>query len=359
MRKEKRRMYDVMKNMIDGKTVVIDHIDKDGKVTFTDGTTANNLAIYRFIKNDTELPTPQEITVQEGKLLLEGQEIETGTLYIEKVLTVSPGKILLIVKSMTEGKKDIFAYHIEEDAFKKVLGPVDEVEKLYENGVTVFATTVKTTHDVEVEDAETGDVKTVEEEGVSQRFFIYKDEIYTKGELAVPVHAFEAKEIDNKIILVARTKERYEEKVNAMGEAFLTVAEKEKGETIVGLVIHTSTMSFEIIEEVTEDKVYIEDLTIHVQTVDEEIKHIEYVHDDRDSLLIITEEGFIYTNNEYANRVAKGKEVVEAAMAHPHLIRLHPGRARNVFELANKAGDIVKVSVTKTKDRGYITEVEA
>lgn len=89
----------------------------------------------------------------------------------------------------------------------------------------------------------------------------------------------------------------------------------------------------------------------------DEVKEVKPTHDGRHSLLIITENGFIYSNANYNPRYALGQTAKDVADNYPFFVGLEPGTHRNVFTLSNENREIVKVEVVKTHDRGYTTNV--
>ena len=77
----------------------------------------------------------------------------------------------------------------------------------------------------------------------------------------------------------------------------------------------------------------------------------------RHSLLLKTENGFIYTNDGFHPCHAEGPVAKKAIEGYPHIIKLDAGRSRNVFVLANDKREVVKLEVVKTSDRGYTTNL--
>ena len=87
------------------------------------------------------------------------------------------------------------------------------------------------------------------------------------------------------------------------------------------------------------------------------VEHISITNSDYNSLLIVTESGFVYSNNGFHPRHAEGKVAKEAIKDYPYFIRLEAGSNRNVFTLANDKRETIKVEVVKTQDRGYTTNI--
>ena len=87
------------------------------------------------------------------------------------------------------------------------------------------------------------------------------------------------------------------------------------------------------------------------------VESISITNSGNNSLLIVTEKGFIYSNNGYNPRHAEGKVAKEAVKDYPYFIRLEAGSNRNVFTLANDKRETIKVEVVKTQDRGYTTNI--
>lgn len=107
-------------------------------------------------------------------------------------------------------------------------------------------------------------------------------------------------------------------------------------------------------EDLIDVRLYKEDVVLRKGDV---IENISITNSNNNSLLIVTENGFIYSNNGYHPRHAEGKVAKDAVKDYPYFIRLEAGTQRNVFTLANDKRETVKVEVVKTQDRGYTTNI--
>lgn len=125
-------------------------------------------------------------------------------------------------------------------------------------------------------------------------------------------------------------------------------------------VVRNATFYFAkiLLEDGTEEivDVYRKGSTVSIPD-GEVVENIRVTNDENHSLLIETNEGFIYSNNYRSPRHAKGSVAKSVIADYPYFVSLEPGTHRNVFTLANEKYEVVKLEVVKTNDRGFTTNV--
>lgn len=359
------RKNDRFESLIDGKERLVDLIDKStGNVVFDDGLRVSDLTAFNYLGNDTPIVIKDEdVIINDGKLTVKDNEIEVGTLKIKKTIsTIRENKILLLVDSLKESYFDVFEYDVKEDSFSKVLREITSIEKLYdcEQGEIYLVDKVEK-REIEVINEETGGYEKNNIEEFTNDVFIYDkaNRLYDNiiG-LDNPLgFLVTKKESDDKTVLVFRSKKGFEDVIDANDYSYPVLCDLEDKNEIVTELIFNKALDEYAESEEDEEYVFV---GFDVETFDikDEIVEIKCTYKNNESLLIITEGGIIFTNNGYYPRVAKGKDVFEAAIKHPYFVRLNPGTRHNEFVLANKQGEVVTISVTKTDDRGFVTSIK-
>lgn len=355
------RKEDQFKSMIDGTIKVVkDYSKETGEVQFYDGTIAKSLGAYKFLGNDTPYPIiPKDrIAVYDGKLSIDGEDVEVGTLYIQKVLATRTDNILLLVRGLDEEFSDIFEYTISEDKFRKLYSEINAAKEVYaDKDITVFKFSSDFPKIVEKYDEETGEVTEVNYVSVEDRLYFYSDDINvgTRSE-NIPIGELVIGENrQNDIILVFASDDDLVYSNDQNGYEFAYLDKRKTGKNLYELYISKGYYG----HDDSEKEYLLSSVPFEFEfEINEEILDIKLTHDENRSLLVITENGIIYTNNEFSPRHAKGKDIVETALAFPYFVSLKPGHQHNEIVLANKYGETKTIKVTKTQDRGYITEIE-
>lgn len=85
--------------------------------------TEENAIAFRFISNPNTPPIPTGITVVDGQLMRDGEQItEQGAIKVLSILATVPGKLLLAVKPVADNDLvDLFSYNVARDKFNKVV----------------------------------------------------------------------------------------------------------------------------------------------------------------------------------------------------------------------------------------------
>ena len=367
------RPGNIYRNMVNGNFFEIAEALPDGtyRAKATDGSeaeaviTEQHLECSKFVKNDHPLPTPKKslFSVSEsGVLSYDGQVIQTGTLKIMGVLATYSGGARFLVRGLDGKTVDIFDYDAVNDHFEKLAGEFVDVTSFYEDEDGVYAYLVEKEEEFEQyvdESQETTEKATSLEQTVF--FCIGKAKIQSFSMRDYPLGSFMKKTIfDEKpyqygaradVVLEMRSSKKFERVTDVDDYTHYVVKDiNDEGESqfVRQFIIEKTVQEGEGLWVTVKENGWFFDANILSITVSEDW--------DR-SLFVITEKGIVYTNNGYFKRVAMGPNVVEVAKKHPILVALKPGNNHNEFVLANDEYEVVTIKVTKTEDRGYITEI--
>lgn len=347
----------VYKDLITGQKVVVKEV-KDGIVTFDNGTSVPNLDAFELLDGtiNYDLLGKESLLVKDGNLYIGDVEIETGTLYVEEVLHYQAPRVILQVRADNSGKKKLFVYNVIDDKFfavdESLFDEILDVKK-YENVLVARLKSVEQTilkeSDVEKAELDPNDLKlaTPTEDGYSfkvdtEKFVLFKDGFFVEAATFVLSEKSEIKEVNKEMISIDAP------------DGFIDVTVD--GPSLVREVI----ISFAkiLLEDGTEEivDVYRKGATVSIPS-GEVVESIRVTNDGSHSLLIETNEGFIYSNNGHSPRHAKGSVAKSVIADYPYFVSLEPGTHRNVFVLANEKYEVVKLEVVKTNDRGFTTNV--
>ena len=351
------RVGDRFLNLINGEKRVLKDIKKDGSFVFDDGSKANSLDVYEYRGSDEpiEVFDKKDVKLVKGKLFIKDEEIESGSLNIVEVLSlVKPGSVLL--KALSDNKENAFTiieYNYYDDSFNTIIDNYTSDLKLVGSDLgEIFLINHEVSEVITVEEPgeETSVLKDKEIQTRYTSLFVYnhsggKDFI----DLEDPVDKlFVKKETDSHIVLIFKTSDCFISVEDYDGECYDVVESLDKGdETILEYI-------FMKVDSDEEFLVYESNYTHHVSG----LKDLRVTYKDDFSLILVFEDKFIYTNNGYHHRIASGKEALDLINKYPHFIKIEPGITENTFILANDAGDIAKLKVIKTNDRGFVTSIE-
>ena len=359
MKQKNMRTGSIYVNMLTGKTVTITELNDD-RIVFDDGTAVRpeQMNCFKFIENTEPMPIPTGFSVIGEKLMHDGEKVEGGTIRFKEVVGAYSGGVLVTAYDKEGAGTELFAYDPEIDRFNKVIRSVSEIKKVYEdpeNGLHVFLTRTDCEHVMPAE----GDNEKKTVIGTEEAMFFCKNGVIFKSVHANTDYAAMFGEIvltaqtrDDVTVLVMKTNQYLKPAVDEDGCDFL-VEEKSPDKTFVHeFVIEQLDLPFD--DE--EDGFYYE-IDRYQTEVRGEILDIRVVAGMNNSLLIINDKGITFTNNGYHKRCAMGPEVVETASMYPYLVDLKAGTHVNEFVLANDMYETVRIKVTKTHDRGYVTEI--
>ena len=347
MGKRFARKGDVYLDTIGGTIITVVKAD-NGMVVFDNGATVKEDAMetYVFQKNDEgfEIPQKDDVSLDDGVLYWRGRPISSGTLKIEKILAPVPGGAIMAVAGKDGTGTDVFRYNVFEDRFTKLFHEAGTIQVLFCDKDVVFLL-----------GREEAAIKVEENEftSVSERVYLVKDghldTVYDAEDGNVGTKAVCAENNDDRVSVVVSGDKAFEEKLDEEGNPFYV--ETEAGKKVTRQFVITRT------RDEDGDEIYASTDMISVKTslVPTAVKP---VHDGRGSVVVVTDDEIVYTNAGYSQRRAVGRDVVKTFKSHPYLVRLEPGTHRNVFVLANEDREIAKIVVTKTQDRGYVTEIE-
>lgn len=352
----------VYKDFVGQEVLTVKKVTNDS-VVFDNGLEVTSLDAFELVERNYNLEalSSRNFEVKDGELFIEGTRVETGTLYVEEVLYVTGSCVGLSIRSLQEGKFDFFIYDFVQNHFvntKLVFDKVlDNEEKIKNIRVLRFYNEEK---NVVPEDA-------VNKSQLNDKMHYSKD-----GDKYVFVHEYETIVVlengvvsDSETLYLSKRSElvkfgehlillqESEQTTNTLqigGRNFAVSVDSDKilvAETII-------TPFFNDEGNLTSVETYSEG--VYLRTGDT-VKKASLVDDGQESMFIVTEKGFIYSNNGYSPRHAEGKVAKEAVKDYPYFIRLEAGTQRNVFTLANDKRETIKVEVIKTQDRGYTTNI--
>lgn len=322
----------------------------------------SELTCFRFVGNDSPLPKmdPEDIVIKNGKLSIGEVEVECGELYIEELLQIAERNLLLLVQAKNKEKgSELFRYNISDDKFLKLSQNSEKenqkvtYERIYGRVDDDFvcikeSETVSTEYSVEIEG--TTEIKSASKQTEAAFFYekcFYYADIYESLPGTSEIKRFTS--CDKKDILLFSFIS-----LNTLVEGYDDIFETVPREDGKALYLELS-IEYEYDEEEEKEKLFFSvDMLRNILFSDD----ILLTHDGRNSILIIGEDTIVYSNNGYSPRMAKGKDIVNVVKAYPSFVTLEPGTHHNTFVFANKNYETVRISVTKTDDRGFTTSIE-
>lgn len=361
------------KDLLTGEILTVKKVDQEGIHFEESNLVVKDLTTFEEVETTLDESKVGEFSLKNGILYYEDSKIECGTLAIEEIVATFKNKVILKVKSLNkkssvipEGKYELFVYNVVHDKFFKTQESFDELSVLHDedgllllNGKTFVEHTISKEAFEELENS-TGDaivseqlfsadvkVEVVQQSLIAFRYGIYDSSFTYSGELK-DVNVY--KEGDD-VVLTGLSDEVVK---------LYDVDGDDVSATVKGLLKVMQIICKPIFDEYSEksDIQEIEFDSFEINIIeDDEVKEVKPTHDGRHSLLIITENGFIYSNANYNPRYALGQTAKDVVDNYPFFVGLEPGTHRNVFTLSNENREIVKVEVVKTHDRGYTTNV--
>ena len=362
------------KDLLTGEILTVKKVDKEGIHFEESNLVVKDLTTFEEVETTLDESKVGEFSLKNGILYYEDSKIECGTLAIEEIVATFKNKVILKVKSLnkkgssviSEGKYELFVYNVVHDKFFKTKESFDELSVLHdENGLLLLNGKTFVEHTISKESFEelenstsdtviseqlfSGDVKVgvVQQSLIAFRYGIYDDSFTYSGELK-DVNVYKE---DDDVVITGLS----DESVKLYNVDGADVSATVKGRLKVMQIICKPIFD-EYSEKGDIQEIEFDSFEINI-IEDDEVKEVKSTHDGRHSLLIITENGFIYSNANYNPRYASGQTAKDAVDNYPFFVGLEPGMHRNVFTLANENREVVKVEVVKTHDRGYTTNV--
>lgn len=354
----------IYKDFVGGELLTVEKVTDDS-VVFNNGLKVTNLDAFELVEKDydkIELSL-KKFEAKDGELFMNGVRVETGTLYIEEVLYTTAPYVGLKVRSLEKGKYDLFIYNFLKDHFEKtkftfdkVLENEEKIENLRVLRLYFEDELVVPAKEVDEEDLNEAVRHLVDED---KYVFSYKCEflvILLNGQVIEdlilnPSKKSELVVFDENLILVQQS-DVVKDILHQDGKSIYTSIDSDKT-TVTEVIIIPEFDGFDG-EDLIDVRLYKEDVVLRKGDV---VENISITNSNNNSLLVVTENGFIYSNNGYHPRHAEGKVAKEAVKDYPYFIRLEAGTQRNVFTLANDKRETIKVEVVKTQDRGYTTNI--
>ena len=356
----------VYKDFVGGELLTVEKVTDDS-VIFDNGLEVTSLDAFQLVERnyDVEDLSSRKFEAEDGELFMDGVRVETGTLYIEEVLYTTAPYVGLKVRSLEKGKYDLFIYNFLKDHFEKtkfVFDKVLENEEKIENlrVIRLYVDDKLAIPAKEVDEEELNEAEAIHYSVDTDKYvFSYKYElllILLNGQVIEdlilnPSKKSELVVFGENLILVQES-DVIKNILHQGGKSVFASMDSDK--TIVTEVIITPEFDGFDGEDLVDVSLLKEDVVLRKGDV---VENVSITNSDKNSLLIVTEKGFIYSNNGYNPRHAEGKVAKEAVKDYPYFIRLEAGNTRNVFTLANDKRETIKVEVVKTQDRGYTTNI--
>lgn len=306
---------------------------------------------------EPEVPAEEAFQVKGGKLYMDGVQVETGTLVIEKFLTAIPGKAMFLVKGRKGEKHDVKVYDIEADDFYPLYNAqgAEAVELVYSdpaNSVTALAVTF--TGKVLVPSKEQGaDPEEVIEE--TRYLVVYSglrevsDDYNIHGAATTPA-VFTTEQGSAKTVrLVFTGTDAYKRVFDTDGEShYVRDPENDK----VSTTAHVAEIEIEDGAVGTKfQSVYFNGLITKILPA------------PQGDFVFVTEkpDGIVHTffDGPDGKRIAIGEKVVEAVEDHPTPLAItYKGLSDTTFIFGNDRYEAVKIHVVRTKGKGFVTTFE-
>ena len=322
---------------------------RDGIVSFDNDTNipVSQIEAYRFLGNNTPDEIPEgHFDVVDGRLRYDGSDIKCGTLRIREIVAPCSRGVTVLVEGKDSGV-DLKFYDLYNDRFVDLIHVDGNIHTLW-RGTDVDCALLLRRRERPVKVGEEEFVSVTESVVIVNSGEVYDGEWMREANLGGSVEAVFEEETENgKIIVLAATSDHaFIKKTDEDGNTFFVEGD--------GRYV---TRQFVIRVEHQECG---DEFSAFMRAfgTDEKPVRLEPVHDGFGSLVIVTEGEIVYTNVGYNGaRRARGKDVVKTFIDHRHLVRLEAGDTINTFVLCNDSHEIVKITVTKTRDRGYVTEI--
>lgn len=356
----------VYKDFVGGELLTVEKVTDDS-VVFNNGLEVTNLDAFELVEKDYDkiALSLKKFEAKNGELFMDGVRVETGTLYIEEVLYTTAPYVGLKVRSLEKGKYDLFIYNFLKDHFEKTKFVFDKVLENKEKIENLRVLRLYVDDELaipakEVDEEELNEAEAIHYSVDADKYvFSYKYEllvIMLNGQVIEDLFLNPSKKselvvFDENLILVQQS-DVMKDILYQGGKSISASIDSDKT-TVTEVIITPEFDSFdgEVLVDVSLLK---EDVVLRKG---DSVESISITNSGNNSLLIVTEKGFIYSNNGYNPRHAEGKVAKEAVKDYPYFIRLEAGSNRNVFTLANDKRETIKVEVVKTQDRGYTTNI--
>ena len=353
----------VYKDFVGGELLTVEKVTDDS-VVFNNGLEVTNLDAFELVEKDYDkiALSLKKFEAKNGELFMDGVRVETGTLYIEEILYFTAPYVGLKVRSLEKGKYDLFIYNFLKDHFEKTKFVFDKVLENKEKIENLRVLRLYVDDELaipakEVDEEELNEAEAIHYSVDADKYvFSYKYEllvIMLNGQVIEDLFLNPSKKselvvFDENLILVQQS-DVMKDILYQGGKSISASIDSDK----TTVIITPEFVSFdgEVLVDVSLLK---EDVVLRKG---DSVESISITNSGNNSLLIVTEKGFIYSNNGYNPRHAEGKVAKEAVKDYPYFIRLEAGSNRNVFTLANDKRETIKVEVVKTQDRGYTTNI--
>ena len=344
--------------------------EQDGKAVYTEVGDLISVAakaagdIFYVVEQPApERPADEEFKIAGGMFLQKDRQIETGTLVPIEIKALIPGAVILTVKSLTEGKLDLFHYDVEEDKFRKLTKGKDDLQLVYRRGlVTGFVVTERTISFVRCDEEEGNtdpDVSYLKpEETVKQSVRYY----YGGHRLFATDPEEGSSVVGDKLPEVILRDGNIDLQLFATSSAYTLVEDKDGNYVEVRDPKNDgkrtkATMIYLAYEDENQSPVVKEREVEFPGVIDKVLP----CNDEDGNIVFVTTgpDGIVHSNWGHSPRRAVGKEVSVVMEEYPIPLDLSfEGDRICTFTFANANYKVCKIRVVKTFDRGFVTTIE-
>lgn len=334
----------------------------DTPVTRTFSYTDINIA-FGVVMIPKKVPDVSKVNLINGEFYVDGKRVSTGSLQITDILGVIPDGIIVSVKSRSAGRADIFLYNTYDDRFAKLAEAVDRHSLVYING-DLFGLLLETDHKIKVLNDKDELVDAVASESEIRfyhgeclsRIFRIKEAGNLVGDNATLIPSCST--IDGKDVFAILSQDFYEYAPNVRDEDECEYDDDDYDEDDCDYIVrHNPDSTHAVIFTVGND------ITMNGITFRGTVRDHSF-EKGTGNFLFLTDDSIIHTNIGHGYRVASGSDVVNTFKTHPVSVKLCvPSPSYCEFYLSTEEDrdgnrKYAKVSVSKTRDRGYVTKIE-
>lgn len=344
--------------------------EQDGKTVYTEVEDIISVAakaagdIFYVVEQPVpECPATEEFKITGGMFLQNDRQIETGTLVPVEIKALIPGAVILTVKSLTEGKLDLFHYNVEEDKFRKLTKGKDDLQLVYRRGlVTGFVVTERTISFVRCDEEEGNTDPDVSywkpEETVKQSVRYY----YGGHRLFATDSEEGSSVVGDKLPEVILRDGNIDLQLFATSSAYTLVEDKDGNYVEVRDPKNDgkrtkATMIYLAYEDENQSPVVKKREVDFPGVIDKVLP----CNDEDGNIVFVTTgpDGIVHSNWGHSPRRAVGKEVSVVMEEYPIPLDLSfEGDRICTFTFANANYKVCKIRVVKTFDRGFVTTIE-
>lgn len=351
----------VFKNLVDGCLYMAEKsgadpvpvkkvtANEDGSYTDCGVTASYPAAKMGILFTVVSVPVPDAASVSIGSgtdraMYIDGVRIGTGSLVLKDILGTVKGGVIATADAKDDDGKDLFFYSIAEDRFYKISTGWDTYY-MVENGNEKFVVFMQNRYPVTLPDGE----NTKEATAVESRVCFYDggrlvDESDIHGSTSSLPILYKFRDANDTLTFAIVSDRPLVPAETTDGDRVMIEGEKDGYATAAIF----SIPGFCVFNEISFPCRRLDGCLFEKAT---------------GNFVFVTDEGIVHSNLGHGARIAGGADVLEAVASHPVPVKLdvpNPSHCSFYFCSAAEDGevpDVVKISVEKTRDRGYITEI--